>query len=408
MAFFSSIFKRFKRDAGTSGDNVPRTPRHGYSLEFPTQGSLSVAAVYRCVNVLADAVAKLPMECRQRKGEVMCDNPGNPLHYLLNVEPCAWLSGHDMKKRIVQCLLLRGNAYVMPVLSAVKPEIESLILLDPLCVAHDTLNNLYRVNDPEAGIAGTFSEDEIIHLKNFSIDGKKGLSTLSFARVSLEIASKGDKETLKRFTTGGNVRGILSNGDAGIVGVGEVQDDQLDKLALDIDDKFSSGQNIVATHGQAHLTQLSMSSADMQFLESRKFGVLDICRFFGVPPMFVFSDTSSNYKSAEMANLSFYSDTLGPLLKGIENELNRKLIGRGWYGKKDIVFNISQLHAMDLATQARYRAQLLGTGYSINEIRKLDNLAPVEGGDTVLVSANYKTIEMLDNEAQKQQSNENS
>lgn len=50
----------------------------------------------------------------------------------------------------------------------------------------------------------------------------------------------------------------------------------------------------------------------MQFLESRKFTVRELCRFFGVHPSFVFDDTSNNYKSAEMANVAFLSNTLNP------------------------------------------------------------------------------------------------
>lgn len=368
-------------------------------------GELSVATAYRCINVLSHSVAKLDVECLRRRGDIFVDNADDPLHYLLNVEPCPWLSAADFKALVMRHLLMRGNAYIVPVYSELTGRCVALVPVHPSKVSHDTIQDLYKVNDTDAGICGTYGEQDIVHLKNFSIDGKHGLSTISYARKTLEIAERGDTETLKRFTTGGNVRGLLTNARLGVKGVGEYQDDELDRLALDIDRRFKSGENIVAVHGQSELTQLSMSSADMQFLESRKFSVLDICRFFGVPPQLVFADTANNYKSAEMNGVSFLSDTLGPLLKMIENELDRKLIGRFGYGRRKLRFDLSGLHATDLEGNDRHRSALLGTGRTVNEIRRIDNLPPVEGGDSVILSANFKTLDMLNNETDHNNAN---
>lgn len=98
-------------------------------------------------------------------------------------------------------------------------------------------------------------------------------------------------------------------------GYGEYQDNELAGVATDLDTLFQSGQRIVSLPGDAQFKQISLSSTDMQFLESRKFTVREICRFFGVHPSFVFDDTSNNYKSAEMANVAFLSNTLNPLLR---------------------------------------------------------------------------------------------
>lgn len=120
----------------------------------------------------------------------------------------------------------------------------------------------------------------------------------------------------------------------------------------------------------------------------------EICRFFGVHPSFVFDDTSNNYKSAEMANVAFLSNTLNPLLRKIECELLRKLVAPSRYGKRTVQFDRRGLYACDLESRIKYQAQTIAAGlYTVNEWRKEENKAPVEGGDKPLVSANLKGID---------------
>lgn len=407
MGILERLNKLFAiRGGKKESDDKKNSPRRGYTFESPLTAPLAIATVYRCVNVIADIIARLPVQCLRHKGEIFVDDTANPLHYLLNVEPCEWSSAFDMKRQAVAQILLHGNAYIVPVLSELTPTIERLVLVTPGTVTHDVNTDTYKVNDLQTGVCGVFEEDEILHLKNFSFDGKTGVSTVAFARRTLDIANRGDSETLKRFTTGGTVRGILSN-STGVVGVGEYQDEELDRLASEINDRFNGGENIVATHGQAKLDIISMTSADMQFLESRKFQVLDICRFFGVPPFFVYSDTSNNYKSTEMAELSFFSDTLAPLITKIENEFNRKLIGRYGYGKRKISLDVTQMHPMDNNSRMNYLKTILQSGATINEARTQMNLPPKEGCDEVILSANYKTIDMLRKEGGLPNNNDN-
>mgnify|MGYP002627358930 CR=1 FL=1 len=132
--------------------------------------------------------------------------------------------------------------------------------------------------------------------------------------------------------------------------------DELEKSAEEVDDKFRTGKRIVSLPGQVDFKQITLSSTDMQFLESRKFTVREICRFFGVHPTFVFDDTSNNYKSAEMANVAFLSHTLDPILRNIENELQRKLLPESSYTKRKISFDRKGLYASDLDSRVKYQA----------------------------------------------------
>lgn len=409
MGFFGYILDYFKRDAAEpaqqeaaapasgKGDQ-PQTPRQGGTWwpVYTGQTALCVATVYRCVKLLSEIVASLNVQYMRRRGNIFVEDTDSRLSYLLNVQPDVATNAFDFWVQVVQYVLLDGNAYIVPIYSLVTMDFDRLALCGRGTVTHDTLNDTYHVCDTINGIYGDFDEDEIIHIKNLTTyDNKVGVSVLTFARLTLDIAAVGDAETYDRFKNGGNVRGIVSN-DTSVRGFGEYQDKELEKTAENVDDRFRHGERIVSLPGQVDFKQISLSSTDMQFLESRKFTVRDICRFFGVHPSFVFDDTSNNYKSAEMANVAFLSNTLNPLLRKIESELQRKLFSPAQYGKRKVQFDRRGLYACDLESRVKYQADTIAAGlYTVNEWRHEENKPAVEGGDTVLVSANLKGINEL-------------
>lgn len=375
------------------------TPRTGGYLPYLDSASpaMCIATVNRCVKLLSESVAVLPLQYLRKRGEIFTEDEGNRLSWLLNVQPDDARSAFDMMRQLVQDVLLTGNAYVVPVLSPISPEVDRLVLVHPQYVCHDTTNDLYKVSDQINGVAGVYSEEEIIHVKGLpGHDPKKGISVIAHARLACDIAQVSDREARTRFANGGTVRGIIHN-DQSVKGFGDYADDQLSELASALDAKINlAGERIVSTPGAAGFTPLTSTSVDMQFLESRKFTVREICRFFGVHPSFVFDDTSNNYKSAEMANVAFLSSTLNPLLRNIENEFQRKLIAPSLYGKRRIKFDRRGLYACDLESRVRYQQQTIAAGiYTVNDWRREENRPTVEGGDAVLVSANLKEINSL-------------
>lgn len=399
MGIWQNITGLLKR--GNDGVGLKQsTPSSGsrvgdYTQYFnPGVGStaLSVATVYRCVKLLSESVANLPVMSMRQKDGIFVEDINSRLHYLLNVQPDFCKSAFDFWKETVENMLLDGNAYIVPVYNAATLEIDRLALCSRHTVSHDVYNDRYTVTDTVNGISGAYAEDEIIHIKAHTIDGKHGISVLSYAQLTLSIALSGDKETLNRFNNGGNVRGIVSN-NQGVSGFGEYQDEQLEKTAKTMDERLRGGNRIVSLPGEVDFKQISLSSTDMQFLESRKFTVRDICRFFGVHPSFVFDDTSNNYKSAEMANIAFLSNTLNPILRNIENELLRKLVAPALCSKRRFQFDRRGLYACDLDSKIKYQSNTIAAGiYTVNDWRKEENKPPVDGGDKVLVSANLRGI----------------
>ncbi|MBD5369629.1 MAG: phage portal protein [Bacteroides sp.] len=386
------LFRRSKGDAAQAPASTPRLGAASLML-CPDGSPVSVATVYRCVKLLSEAVASLPLEFQRMREGVFREDHDDDLWHLLNVQPDPAISAFDFWRQVVVELLLDGNAYVVPVIHPLKRKVWRLALCSRHTVSHDLCHDTYTVSDITNGIYGVYGEPDIIHFKGLTLDSAKtGVSVLTYARLTMDIVRTADRETLKRFSTGGTVRGIVSN-VGGVRGFGAYQDEELNRTADDIDSRFGQGENIVALPGDVGFKQLSLSSADMQFLESRKFEVREICRFFGVHPSFVYDDTSNNYKSAEQANMAFLSHTLTPMLRGIETELLRKLVSPSLTRRRRFRFDPRSLHACDLAGMADYRAKMLQTGATVNEVRLMGDLSPVAGGDRPLVSANLRGID---------------
>lgn len=362
-------------------------------------GAMRLSVVYSCVQYISNAVAN--MRCMYQKKDthgVYKEDYNNPLHYLLTVQPNEDYNAHDFWQRVVTLVLLSGNAYIYPKWDLYTGQLDSLILLEDGSVFYNRYTRTYNVSDAENGINAILHEDEIIHLKNIVIDGKTGVGVISYAMYSMGVVATAKREVQNRFANGGNIRGIVGN-NTSVTGYGQYQKEQLSDVAVDIDAKFMSGKHIVSLPGDVKFTPISLSSTDMQFLETYKFSSKELCQFFGVPTVLITGESSSTYKSLTEARLAFLSQTLDPMLKKIENELKRKLIARKACGKYRFLFDRSAIYDTDLLSRAKYQMQTIRTGlYTINEWRTLENKPTVEGGDTPLVSANLKGLQQLLNE----------
>lgn len=101
-------------------------------------------------------------------------------------------------------VLLDGNAYIVPIYSVVTMEVDRLVLCGRHTVTHNIYDDTYTVCDTVNGVNDVYDEANIIHIKGHTRNGKQGVSVLEYARQTIDIAITGDRETLKRFSNGGN------------------------------------------------------------------------------------------------------------------------------------------------------------------------------------------------------------
>lgn len=358
-------------------------------VEVKGDDALLVTAYRRALDVLAGSVARLPFQYLEKQGGVYVDHEHSPFHYLLSVQPQARLNAFDWKFRMIWQAMHDGDAYVWP--RMIDGECTELVLLSRDACDYYDYSDTYYVHDIYNGVYGNFPSSQIIHIMFNSLDGMHGIPLWKLGARALSIAATGDRETLERFAKGGNVRGLVSNTintDGNLLG--QYGGDQLEDVAEDLNRKFGvEGKRIASIGGDTKFTQFSMSSTDMQFLDSRKFAVLEISRLTGVPPLYLYDLGGSNYKMPEQADVAFLTQTLDRMLTGVESEFDRKLIARKYCHKRMFQYDRKKIQAMDMSSYATYlqRMQQMGA-YTINEVRQILNLPPVEGGDVPYTSTN--------------------
>lgn len=356
---------------------------------------MSLSTVYRCVAVISESVAMLPIVLYEVSGEAMRKLTAldHPLVSVLNSAPDSRMTRYTFLQAIVRSMLLRGNgfAYIERKRGAV-----SLIFLHPDIVEMIKKKGdngqpylVYKVK----GFDRLLDASEVLHFVNLSDNGLVGESVLEHARRSLNIAGNAEGQAENYYNGDGMPSGILSIASR----MTPEQKEANYKAWRDRMTNNPGGVMILEGTTQSY-TPINISAADRQLLEVRSFSVQDICRFFGCSPVKAFDLTHSSYSTVEALQLEFLTDTLQPMLTNIEMELHRKLFYGADAAKYAIKFNTGELLRADKSSQAQYFSQLVQLGLMTpNEARIELNLPPMKGGNALYMQGAMMPIEQIIN-----------
>lgn len=361
------------------------------STAYTTEKSMLLSAVYRCVEVISDSVAQLPLEPYKMDAQgYKVKFTSHPTYKLLNKEPNQRMSRFTFIKTLIVSTLLRGNGYAYIERDG-KGDAIALHLIPSELV---TINRPKTLKEPIsysiAGVGKVESKD-MIHILNFSYDGIIGISTLQHARHSLGLATDSDSHAAGFFKGGANIAGILKSD-------GHLAPDQKQQIKqawqMAFNPNYGSPNGVAVLEGNFSFEPITVNPSDAQLLETRQFNVVDICRFFGVSPVKAFDLSKSSYSTVEATELAFLTDTLSPLLEKIELEFERKLYKPSEKDSIDVRFDTAMLLRADKQSLANYYQTLFNIGVvSPNDIRKQLDLPALEGGDNTFVQVNIQTLE---------------
>lgn len=360
---------------------------NGYST-YKTNQSMTLSAVHRCVDVITNSIASLPVKLYRLDDAGFRFEMNNDLSYILSKKPSKKMNSYTFYSLLVKDILLSGNAYALIMRNGseiVGLEYVQAGLVSPI----DKGNHIeYQV----AGIKGVVRSEDILHFMNFTDNGVYGISVLAHARRTLGIADFGEKSSENFFKSGGCTSGFLKfEGPSS----SKQREEILQAWNMSTGGPNSGPNGIPVLPTNVSYTQLSVNPADAQLLESRKFSVIEVCRFFNVPPYKVFDMEKASYNNSEMAELTFLNDCIRPLITKMENEIETKLFEKG--EKLDVKFDVSEMLRTDKKSQAEYFAKLFQLGvYSPNEIRKELDMTPVEGGNVNVAQINLTSIKNLE------------
>jgi HK97 family phage portal protein len=364
-----------------------------------SQTALNLSTVYRCVEILSNSVAQLPVlpycSINHKDKRIMYEHR---TYGILN-SPCRNLSRYTFFKMLVQDMLLKGNAYAYIDRDA-QNNIRQLVYIPAEYVSVNWDLNLFSpVTYVVYGFERLVEHTDIVHLINFSNDGIHGISTIHYATQSLQISTESEE----------SATAALSNSVTGLLSVESMLSSQQTS-----DAKKAWNKNVRDEGGVAVLSggwkyqPLSVNARDAQLIESRKFNAVDISRWFGVPTTKLGINEGISYNGIEGENLAFLSDTLSPLLQKIEIELERKLYSETERANIDVKFDVSNLLRVDLKSRAEYYRTLFNMGVlTINEIRHDLDMDSIEFGDRTYIQANMTTIEQIANPKPKIENQKN-
>lgn len=352
--------------------------------------AMRVSAVAACVAKISGAIVSMPLHVYKLNGGDIPDRlPRDNLWYLLNESPSAQYTSAALWEGVSMAQLLRGDAFAL-IRRSVNGSVREILPLpwgsvSPIRNPGEGVR--YYVNLPSHGISTWFDPSDILHFPGLGFDDAtmRSMSVIQYgARNAIGNSIAMDDYSGKFFESGAHPSIVLSTDKV-------MKPDQIAALQAAFISKYSGMANahktpLVLTEGMA-AKEISLSAADAQLLEARKFQVLDVARAFGVPGFLINESTGATSwgSGIESIGRSFVQYTLQPWLRKIEQELNRKLWPRE--SGRFVEFYRDALIEGDSAAQGTYfRTALGGPGagdghMSVNEVRRIKRMAPVDGGD---------------------------
>lgn len=351
--------------------------------------ALQSTVVLACARVLAESVAGLPLHLLKRLAdggkEIARENP---LYGILHDAPNSWQTSFEWREQMMLHLCLHGNAYC-EIVPGTAGAVTQLLPLHPSRMKVEQIENgrlRYKYRE-EQGTETVYTQDQIMHLRWLSDDGIHGMVPIELARDAIGLARACEIHGAAFFGNGARPGVVLSTDNTLSAEAAETLRNNWERMHRGAE---RSNRTAVLTGGLKPI-EMGGNNQEAQFLEARRFQVEEICRLYRVPPHLVGDLTRSSFSNIEQQSIDFVQHTLLPWLRRFETAIARDLITDSAYFAE---FDTRGLLRGDAAARASYYQTLWNLGVaSINEIRRWENLDPVDGGDTRFVQLNMQTLD---------------
>ena len=385
---FARIFRSSPENPSTSLSNPAAwlTGLFGTSktgVQVSEDNALTFSAVYAAVRIISETIASIPLNVYQADGETRVKAVGHPVQDLLAKAPNSVSSTFTFREAMASNLVLHGNAYAKIEMNAAgRPT--ALIPLNPMKVEVKVVDGekVYVFDKKH-----TYLDYEILHFVGLSFNGLTGKSPLSMAREAVAIGLAAQEYGARFYSNGANAGGVIT-------APGRLNTEVVKRLRESWNRAQSGNSN---SHSTAILEEgmkyekIGLDPEAAQFLQSRKFQVNEIARIFRIPPSYLADlENSSTRANTEQQAIQFVRDCITPYVRRMEVELNRKLFRED---EPNLYAYFTMEGLMRGDQKARYEAYAVARNWgwlSVNDIRDLENLNPVEGGDIYLQPLNMQ------------------
>lgn len=358
-------------------------PSSSSGISVDQESAMQMTAVYACVKVLAESIASLPLHLIEERKNVKTRARDHPLYSVLHDLANEETTSFDFREAMTASLLLWGNAYAR--IERKGGHVTALWFMQPknMTVERDTVTKKLKYKYTDESQVREYKPEQIFHVKGFSVDGIKGLSPIKQAMNAIGLAMATEEYGAKFFANGARPGGVLEHPSV-------VKDPERLRQSWNAVYQGSKNSHKVAVLEEGmKYHEIGIPPNEAQFLETRKFQTVEICRIFRVPPHMIADLERSTFSNIEHQSIEFVMHTLRPWLVRFEQAIYKSLLSEEerplYYAK----FNVDGLLRGDFSTRMRGYAIGRQNGWlSANDIRELEDMNPIPDGGLYLVNGN--------------------
>lgn len=350
------------------------------------------SVVFACVRILAETIASLPLILYERQGRGKERATGHRIYRMLHEQPNPEMTRTEMWEALVGHVATWGNAYANIVWSAGGYALELWPLrpdyMEVLRGDDGQLRYLYSINGEQYGLQAY----QVLHLRGLSNNGIAGYSPIRHAREAIALSMATEEHGATFFANSATPGGILTH-------PGRLQEGARTNLKSSWEAAHKGldyAHRIAVLEEGVTWQQIGIPNEDAQFLETRKFQVQEIARMFRIPPHMLADLDRATFSNIEHQSIEFVTFSLMPWLKRIEQRINITLLSKQERNRYYAEHLVDGLLRGD--TESRYNAYAVArqNGWmSANDIRELENMNPVDGGDVYLVPLNMMPADQV-------------
>ncbi len=352
------------------------------------QTALKFSAVYSAVRVLAETVASLPLviyEETEAGKELMRSHPA---YSLLHDEPNKEMTSFSFRETLQSHLLLWGNAFAfIDRRNDQTPTALLPLLPDRTFPERMSMGIVYRTRIKDEEI--TLRPDQVLHIPGLGFDGLQGFSPISLFKQAIGLGLAAEEFGARFFGSGSTPSGVLNHPGR----LSEMASERLRKSWNETQAGLGGAHKIAILEEGMKWQPLGIPGRDAQFIETRKFQVNDIARIFRVPPHMIGDLDRATFSNVEQQSIDFVKHSVRPWLVRWEQEINRKLFASDEKPRIFAKFKIEGMLRGDIESRFKSYATARQYGWmSANDIRELEDMNKINGGDIYLIPLNMTEL----------------
>ena len=337
-----------------------------------------VNAIYSAVSLISDTISTLPIDSYIRR---------DGARFAFRPRP-AWVQQPDIDTTkeafygaLIVSLLLDGNGFVR-VFRDSQGRVVNMTVLNPAKV-EIRKNKVGSVVYTHEGENKPLTKNEVIHIPDVVRPGEiRGISRVIALKDNFGLAIALESYAARFFGQGATTSGIIEF-------PGNLSPDQAKNLVDGFDARHKgfrkSHKTGVLTAG-AKYVQTTMENDRAQFIDSRRMAVEDVARAFNIPPHLLGLPGTNTYSSVEQNNIAFVTHTVRPIIQKLESAFTPLMASEPGGATAFIKFTLDGLLRGDANSRFTAYSTGLQAGYlTINDIRRLEDLPPVQGGEIIRV-----------------------